>query len=53
MIENLEHHIEEEEGEMFEKAEQVLDDRELDDLGAAMAERKAEAERQEAAGQLR
>jgi len=53
MIENLEHHIEEEEGEMFEKAEQVLGDDELDDLGAVMATRKAEAERQEAAGQLR
>ena len=53
MIENLEHHIEEEEEDMFPKAERVLGDRELDDLGAAMAARKAEAEHQEAAGQLR
>src|SRR5574338_1132253 len=28
MIENIEHHIEEEEGDMFVKARQVLDDRE-------------------------
>ena len=42
MIENIEHHIEEEEGEMFTKARQVLDRDELRDLGAVMAERKAE-----------
>ncbi|HUG30428.1 MAG TPA: hemerythrin domain-containing protein [Candidatus Limnocylindria bacterium] len=42
MIENIEHHIEEEEGEMFTKARQVLDRAELQDLGKAMAERKAE-----------
>lgn len=42
MIENIEHHIEEEEGEMFTKARQVFDDKELDELGDAMAERKAE-----------
>ena len=43
MIENIEHHIEEEEGEMFEKARQVFDRQELEDLGAAMETRKAEA----------
>jgi hemerythrin-like domain-containing protein len=53
MSENVEHHIEEEEDEMFDKAEQVLEDRELEDLGKAMAERKDEALKQEAAGQLR
>jgi hemerythrin-like domain-containing protein len=42
MIENIEHHIEEEEGEMFVKARQVLDRAELQALGAVMAERKAE-----------
>jgi hemerythrin superfamily protein len=42
MIENIEHHIEEEEGEMFAKARQVLDRAELEQLGAVMAERKAE-----------
>jgi len=52
MTENIEHHIDEEEGEMFDKAEQVLDARELQDLGNSMAERKAEALRQQEAGQL-
>jgi hemerythrin-like domain-containing protein len=42
MIENIEHHIEEEEGEMFVKARQVLDRSELEDLGKVMARRKAE-----------
>lgn len=42
MIENIEHHIEEEEGEMFTKARQVLDRTELQALGKVMAERKAE-----------
>ena len=40
MQENIEHHIEEEEGEMFDKAEQVFDETELEDLGRRMAERK-------------
>jgi len=40
MQENIEHHIEEEEGEMFDKAEQVFDQTELEDLGRRMAERK-------------
>lgn len=43
MKENLEHHIEEEEGDMFKKARQVFDPHELDDLGSLMSERKAEA----------
>jgi len=42
MKENLEHHIEEEEGEMFEQAEQVFDDDELADLGERMQARKDE-----------
>lgn len=42
MIENIEHHIEEEEGEMFAKARQVFDQQELDELGKVMAARKAE-----------
>ncbi len=52
MIENIEHHIEEEEGEMFDKARQVLDRDELRELGAVMAARKAEAQREVAAGRL-
>jgi hypothetical protein len=47
MIENIEHHIEEEEGEMFQKARQVLDDAELEELGKVMAARKAEAMREQ------
>ena len=43
MKENIEHHIEEEEGEMFQKARQVFDRAELDELGRVMAERKQEA----------
>ena len=40
--ENLEHHIEEEEGEMFPQAEKVFDDSELDELGDRMHVRKEE-----------
>jgi hemerythrin-like domain-containing protein len=43
MKENLEHHIEEEEGEMFKKARQVLDEAELQSLGARMEEMKRQA----------
>ena len=42
MKENLEHHIEEEEGEMFKQARQVFDDAELEDLGNRMDMRKKE-----------
>jgi hemerythrin-like domain-containing protein len=44
MIENIEHHIEEEEGDMFVKARQVFDRAELQQLGEAMATRKQEAQ---------
>ena len=47
MIENIEHHIEEEEGDMFKKARQVFDREELEQLGAAMEVRKAEALREQ------
>jgi hypothetical protein len=46
MKENIEHHIEEEEGEMFTKARQVFDNAELDDLGRRMEERKLTAGRE-------
>ena len=46
MKENIEHHIEEEEGEMFTKARQVFDRDELDELGGRMEERKASAQRE-------
>ncbi|HET6713636.1 MAG TPA: hemerythrin domain-containing protein [Actinomycetota bacterium] len=48
MKENLEHHIEEEEGEMFPQAEKVFDDSELDDLGDRMQARKEELKAQSA-----
>jgi hemerythrin-like domain-containing protein len=38
MKENIEHHIEEEEGEMFKTARQVFSAEELDTLGARMTE---------------
>ncbi len=44
MQENVEHHMEEEEGEMFQKARQVFDREELDELGTRMEQRKAEAQ---------
>ncbi len=40
--ENLEHHISEEEDEMFPKVEQVFEDEELQELGERMQERKEE-----------
>ena len=42
MKENLEHHIEEEEDDMFKKARQVMDEAELEELGDRMSARKAE-----------
>ena len=42
MKENLEHHIEEEEDEMFKQARQVMDEGELSELGDRMAARKEE-----------
>ena len=46
MKENIEHHIEEEEGEMFKTARQVFDAEELESLGARMADRKTSAQRE-------
>lgn len=42
MKENLEHHIDEEENEMFPQARQVMDGDELASLGGRMAARKEE-----------
>ena len=47
MKENLEHHIEEEEGEMFKQAKQVFDEDELAQLGESMMARKEELMRQQ------
>jgi hemerythrin-like domain-containing protein len=49
MKENLEHHIEEEEGEMFKQAKQVFDQDELTQLGESMKARKEDLIRQQAA----
>jgi hemerythrin superfamily protein len=38
--ENVEHHVEEEEGEMFKKARKVLSEQQLEDLGTRMAAEK-------------
>jgi hemerythrin-like domain-containing protein len=46
MKENIEHHIEEEEGEMFRQARQVFDAAELDELGERMDARKQSAGRE-------
>jgi hypothetical protein len=46
MKENVEHHIEEEEGEMFKTARSVFDAAELEDLGARMEERKLQAKQE-------
>ena len=40
MKENVEHHMQEEEGEMFKQARQVFDDGELEELGRRMEELK-------------
>jgi hemerythrin-like domain-containing protein len=46
MKENIEHHIEEEEGEMFKAARQVFDRQELEDLGRRMEQRKLTAKKE-------
>jgi len=46
MKENVEHHMEEEEGDMFKQARSVFDRAELEQLGERMAARKAEAQRE-------
>jgi hemerythrin-like domain-containing protein len=38
--ENVEHHVEEEEGEMFQKARQVLSEEQINQLGARMEQEK-------------
>ncbi|MGH2773018.1 MAG: hemerythrin domain-containing protein [Actinomycetota bacterium] len=40
MKENITHHIEEEEGEMFKKARQIFSKVELEEMGSVMEERK-------------
>ena len=44
--ENVEHHVEEEEQEMFQKARQVLSEDDIDRLGAQMEEMKSQLQSQ-------
>jgi len=44
--ENVEHHVEEEEGEMFQKARQVLTEEQINRLGARMEEMKQQLQQQ-------
>ena len=46
MKENVEHHMEEEEGDMFKKARSVFDREELEDLGERMERRKRSAQKE-------
>src|SRR4029079_13118106 len=46
MKENIEHHIEEEEGDMFKKTRQVFERDELEELGERMSQRKAQLSRE-------
>jgi hemerythrin-like domain-containing protein len=52
MAENIEHHIQEEEGEMFKQARRVFEPDELEELGARM-ERRKETARKELFGAVR
>ena len=53
MTENIEHHIEEEEGEMFKQARQVFDGAELEELGERMAQRRVSADRESGSAPVR
>ena len=44
--ENVEHHVEEEEGEMFQKARDVLSEEEINQLGAQMEEMKKQLQQE-------
>ncbi len=48
--ENIEHHVEEEEGEMFKKARKVLSQEEIEELGAQLEEAKRQGKTNAAAG---
>ena len=48
--ENVEHHVEEEEGEMFKGARQVLSEEQIDSLGAQMEEEKKRQQQALSAG---
>ena len=43
--ENVEHHVEEEEGEMFTKAREVLSEQQINDIGARMSAEKQQKQK--------
>jgi hemerythrin-like domain-containing protein len=50
LMEDIEHHVQEEEGEMFPKVEEVLGKDELEELGKRMEEEKKNFQKTQAAG---
>jgi hemerythrin-like domain-containing protein len=48
--ENVEHHVEEEEGEMFTQAREVLSEQQINDIGARMSAEKQQQQKAAAAG---
>jgi hemerythrin superfamily protein len=48
--ENVEHHVEEEEGEMFTKAREVLSEQQLNEIGARMSAEKQQQQKAASAG---
>lgn len=48
--ENVEHHVEEEEGEMFTKAREVLSEQQINEIGARMAAEKQQQQKAASAG---
>src|SRR4029453_8539429 len=53
LIESVDHHVEEEEGEIFRFAEENCSEQELEDLGGQIQERKQFLDRQRAGGAMR
>jgi hemerythrin-like domain-containing protein len=49
LFENVDHHVEQEEGEIFQFVEENCSEEELNDVGAQMEERKKALDRQLAA----
>ncbi|HJR05709.1 MAG TPA: hemerythrin domain-containing protein [Pyrinomonadaceae bacterium] len=48
--ENVEHHVEEEEGEMFTKAREVLSEQQINEIGARMSAEKQQQQKAASAG---
>ena len=48
LMENVEHHVKEEEGEMFSKVREVFDENELEELGSQLVSAKGVKQQSEA-----